>query len=128
MSSQAFREARTETLAELAEFEAAVFRFGQQVRAFLAAMPAGLPKPSGVLPRYTNGTSPGGGIVHGGGSYVHLHMDSAEGTEAWARHLGVEVTRETYSRGVSKVSFEGPLDGLTIYASFTGADRAGGES
>ena len=124
--SENIKDVIAPALGELTKFEAAAFRFGHQVRAFLGDFPAGLPVPSDVMPRYDDRHSAEGDMVFGGGSYVHLIMQSEEEVEAWAEYLGVEATRQAFDTGAISVRTEGPLNGLTIYVGFTGVDRTGG--
>lgn len=105
-------------LAELAEFEGAAFRFGHQVRAFLAAFPEDLPAPNSVLPRFLDGsTDDDGKRVPGGASYVHLVGLTEAGVQAWAAFLGTQVARTvTVEPDYVNVTVraEGGLDGLQV--------------
>lgn len=105
-------------LAELTEFEAASFQFGQRVRAFLAGFPQNLPEPITVLPRFTNSTLANGDMVFGGASYVHLVVKSAAEVEAWSVLLQAPVTQKvTKSTDYTNLSSraEGVIDGLRLY-------------
>lgn len=127
--SENIKDVCASALGELGEFEAAAFRFGQQVRAFLADFPAGLPVPSSALPRFSGERfNAEGGVVFGSASYVHLIMRSEEEVGAWAEHLGTEVTRRPQDTGRVTISTEGALDGLTLYVGHSDVDRTGGES
>lgn len=118
---------KARALAELTELEAAVFRFGHQVRTFLATFPEDLPQPMAMLPRFGNRTDPGGAFVPGGDSYLHLVVKTAE-VNAWASLLQAPVTQEVTETGdYINVSTRasGVLDGLLLYvgASETGQPK-----
>lgn len=113
---------REGALAELAEFEAAVFRFGHQVRAFLAAFPEDMPAPSRVLPRFLNGSTVGGELFPGGESYVHLVGLTEAEVHAWASLLQTQAERkvDVEPEYVSvSVRAEGDWNGLRLYAGST---------
>ncbi|MDX2552574.1 hypothetical protein ACKI1J_42885 [Streptomyces scabiei] len=105
-------------LADLHEFEAAVFRFGVQVRAFLDAFPAGVPEPSAVLPKFADTFSATGDPVYGGGSYVHVLTVTPGDVAAWAPLLDAPATEKISEiTGAVSVIAEGVLDGLNVYVS-----------
>ena len=108
---------RKRALAELTQFEGAVFRFGHQVRAFLAAFPEDVPAPNSVLPRFLDGSADDGERIPGGGSYVHLVGLTEAGVQAWASFLGTQVARKvTVEPEYVHVGFraEGYVDGLHV--------------
>ncbi|MBK3575104.1 hypothetical protein JHN63_15045 [Streptomyces sp. MBT65] len=108
---------RKRALTELTQFEGAVFRFGHQVRAFLATFPEDLPSPNSVLPRFLDETTDDGERIPGGASYVHLVGLTEAGVQAWASFLGTQVTRKvTVEPGYVNVGFraEGDVDGLGV--------------
>lgn len=114
---------RDEGLRELEEFEAAAFRFGQQVRAFLTGLPEGLPSPASVLPRFTSRSELGTGrFLPGSASYVQLTFSAAADVAPWAALLGAPVKFDVHEPGASGHSYgscnaEGSLGGLSLYVS-----------
>jgi hypothetical protein len=109
---------RERALTEITQFEAAAFRFGHQVRSFLAAFPEVVSAPIAVLPRFGSGTDADGDIVMGGRSYVHLVVKTEGEVHAWASLLKSPLEREvTDEQKYVSVSThtEGDLDGLRVY-------------
>lgn len=109
---------RERALAELTQFEAAAFRFGHQVRAFLAAFPEDMSSPIAVLPRFGSKTNSNGELVMGANSYVHLVVMAEAEVDAWASLLQTPVKRNvTDEQEYVSVSVrtEGDLDGLRLY-------------
>lgn len=111
-------DVRERALAELAQFEAAAFRFGHQARAFLAAFPQDMAAPVAVLPRFANGTDANHATAFGANSYMHLIVATAADADAWATLLQTpveqNVTDEQESVSVTTKA-EGVLDGLLVY-------------
>lgn len=120
MSSNPVRE---QALRELEEFEAAAFRFGQQVRAFLAGLPQDLPSPRSVMPRFTSRNELGTGrFLPGSASYVHLTFAAVAEVDPWAALLGAPVKFDVDEPGESGYSYgacsaKGVLDDLNLHVS-----------
>lgn len=112
---------RTRTLAELAEIEAAVFRFGHQARAFMDAFPEGLPEPHSVVPKYTDGYDSAHEPIVGGGSYLHLTVRTPAEVDEWAAWLQETAVHEPAQADLSGVHYSafsrvtGTVDGLRVY-------------
>jgi len=112
---------REQALRELEEFEAAAFRFGQQVRAFLTGLPEDLPSPTAVIPMFMGGSEPGTGRhLPGGRSYVQLTFTDIAEMAPWAALLGAPMKFDVNAPGASGRSYgtcsaEGVLDGLELY-------------
>ncbi|WP_432032773.1 hypothetical protein [Streptomyces antibioticus] len=120
--SDVLEQARANVLNRLAQFEAAAFRFGQQVRAVLDDLPAGLPVPHTIAPAFRDGYSGTGELVPGADSKLQLvftvqdDVDSAEAVVAWARHFGTTVEQSPYPDGALFIGARGSHGGLEILA------------
>jgi hypothetical protein len=101
--------ARKDALQDLAAFEAAAFRFGQQAREVLAGLPEGMPEPFSILPRFSSRADASHELVHGSGSYLHIVVPW-EGLDAWAALFEASVEKR-YDKLPSGYSCHARADG-----------------
>ena len=101
--SKGIREA---ALAEMQQIESAVFQFGQRVRLFLQALPAGLPQPLSASPALSARDLDE--------AYLHLTFATPDEVASWASWMGATLKRNDQCNAVF-TSAQAVVDGLPLY-------------